>query len=119
GAERGRGPRRRRLPLHAPLRTPMEPNARRAPHPAEPSAKALKQAAEPAEAAIRSSPSGKVVYDAVLVEGEEELARSSAALFWSGLAAGLSMGFSLVTAGLLHASLPDAPWRPLVTAFGY
>jgi len=40
-------------------------------------------------------------------------------LAWSGLAAGLSMGFSLITEGLLRAKLPDAPWRPLISKFGY
>src|SRR3954447_8156957 len=71
------------------------------------------------EAEERSSPSGKVVYKAILKEGEEELARPSSALFWSGLAAGLSMGFSMIAEGLLHAHLPDSPWRPLVAKFGY
>jgi formate/nitrite transporter FocA (FNT family) len=51
--------------------------------------------------------------------GERELERSASALAWSGLAAGLSMGFSLVTEGLLRAHLPDAPWRPLVAKLGY
>src|SRR3954470_1181840 len=67
----------------------------------------------------RSSPSGKIVYKAILKEGEEELDRASAALFWSGLAAGLSMGFSMIAEGLLAAHLPDAPWRPLVAKLGY
>ncbi|MFN2578358.1 MAG: formate/nitrite transporter family protein, partial [Pyrinomonadaceae bacterium] len=39
--------------------------------------------------------------------------------FWSGLAAGLSMGFSMIAEGLLHAYLPDAYWRPLVAKLGY
>src|SRR5436190_20558598 len=71
------------------------------------------------EAKERSSPSGTVVYKAILTEGEDELKRSSSALFWSGLAAGLSMGFSLVGEGLLRAYLPEAHWRPLVAKFGY
>src|SRR5215207_9454872 len=71
------------------------------------------------EAEERSAPSGQVVYKAILKEGEEELARPSSALFWSGLAAGLSMGFSMIAEGLLNAHLPDAPWRPLVAKFGY
>src|SRR3954471_20221890 len=71
------------------------------------------------EAQERSSPSGKVVYHAVLKEGEDELERPSSALFWSGLAAGLSMGFSLVAEAALHSRLPEAPWRPLVAKFGY
>jgi formate-nitrite transporter family protein len=74
---------------------------------------------EQKEAEERSAPSGKVVYKAILKEGEDELKRSSSALFWSGLAAGLSMGFSMIAEGLLHAYLPDAPWRPLVSKFGY
>lgn len=71
------------------------------------------------EAEQRASPSGKIVYKAILKEGDDELARSSRALFWSGLAAGLSMGFSLITEGLLRSHLPEAPWRPVVAKLGY
>src|SRR6476661_5376171 len=78
-----------------------------------------KEKTEQKEVQERSSPSGKIVYKAILKEGEEELERSSAALFWSGLAAGLSMGFSMIAEGLLHAFLPDEHWRPLVAKFGY
>src|SRR6476660_1318459 len=74
---------------------------------------------EQKEVQERSSPSGKIVYKAILKEGEEELDRSSSALFWSGLAAGLSMGFSMIAEGLLSAYLPDAEWRPLIAKFGY
>lgn len=75
--------------------------------------------AEQKDADERSAPSGKIVYKAILKEGEEELARPSSALFWSGLAAGLSMGFSMIAEGLLQAYLPDSHWRPLVAKFGY
>jgi len=78
-----------------------------------------KEAEEEQAAEERSAPSGKIIYKAILAEGEEELKRSSAALFWSGLAAGLSMGFSMIAEGLLARYLPDAPWRPLVANFGY
>src|SRR3954462_9543353 len=71
------------------------------------------------EAEERSSVNVKVVHEAVRREGEEELARSSQALAWSGLAAGLSMGFSFITEGLIRHRLPDAPWRPLIVKFGY
>ena len=74
---------------------------------------------EAEEAEDRASPSGRIVYKAILTEGEDELRRTSAALFWSGIAAGLSMGFSLIGEGLLLAHLPDTPWRPLVSKFGY
>jgi formate/nitrite transporter FocA (FNT family) len=75
--------------------------------------------AEQQEAEERSSPGGHILYLAVQSEGEHELERTNSALAWSGLAAGLSMGFSLLCEGLLRAHLPDAPWRPLVTKFGY
>ena len=71
------------------------------------------------EAEERTSPTGEVVYEAVHAEGESELARPSAALAWSGLAAGLSMSFSFLAVSLLHAHTPHAKWQPLVTALAY
>lgn len=71
------------------------------------------------EAKDRKSPSAKVVHDTILIEANSELERSSSALFWSGLAAGSSMGFSMISEGLLMASLPDTEWRLLVSNFGY
>src|SRR5579884_1872578 len=72
-----------------------------------------------AEAGERSSPRGEIVYLAVHKEGEEELARTTSALAWSGLAAGLSMGFSALGEALLRSALPDAPWRPVIAKLGY
>lgn len=60
-----------------------------------------------------------VVHEVVREQGDEELERPMQALAWSGLAAGLSMGMSLVAEGLLRSHLPDAPWRPLVQNLGY
>lgn len=74
---------------------------------------------ESREITERSSPSGKIIYHAILKEADEELDRSSSALFWSALAAGLSMGTSLIAEAILHAHLPDTPWRPLVAKLGY
>ena len=71
------------------------------------------------EAQDRTSVSAVVVHEAIRRDGEEELDRSMSALAWSGLAAGMSMGFSLVAQGLLRAYLPDAPWRPLLVRLGY
>jgi formate/nitrite transporter FocA (FNT family) len=78
-----------------------------------------KKEGEQQEVEDRAAPSGRVVYKAILKEGEGELERASSALFWSGLAAGLSMGFSLVAEGMLATYLPDAHWRPLVAKLGY
>lgn len=67
----------------------------------------------------RSAPRTEVVYEAIREEGENELKRSPATLAWDGLAAGLSMGFSLAAEGLLRSHLPAAAWRPLVAKLGY
>jgi formate/nitrite transporter FocA (FNT family) len=67
----------------------------------------------------RLAPQAATVFETIRREGEDELERSSTALSWSGLAAGLSMGFSFVAQALLHAKLPDAPWRPLIADLGY
>ena len=71
------------------------------------------------EAQDRTSVSAVVVHEAIRHDGEEELNRPSSALAWSGLAAGLSMGFSLVGEALLQSHLPDRPWRPLLVNLGY
>lgn len=67
----------------------------------------------------RSSLRAAVVFETVRREGETEISRPALALVFSGLAAGLSMGASLVGTGVLEAYLPDAPWRPLVANLGY
>lgn len=71
------------------------------------------------EADERKSPSGKVVYKTILAEADEELSRPTYSLFWSGVAAGLSMGFSGIGVALLKAFLPHASWTPLVSKLGY
>ncbi len=71
------------------------------------------------EAEERTSVKAVVVHEAIRQDGEEELGRPISALAWSGLAAGLSMGFSLVGQALFRAYLPDAPWRPLISNLGY
>ena len=74
---------------------------------------------EAEEVEQRSSPKGSVVYKAISKEGDDELKRSTSALAWSGLAAGLSMGFSFLVPALLHAHLPDEKWRSLIVSLGY
>ena len=71
------------------------------------------------EAESRTSVTALVVHEAIRKDGDEELGRPISALAWSGLAAGLSMGFSFLTQALLWSSLPDAAWRPLITSLGY
>jgi formate/nitrite transporter FocA (FNT family) len=64
-------------------------------------------------------PEGEVIYRAIRSDGDHALGMTNAELVWSGLAAGLSMGFSLAAEGVLRAHLPEAPWRPLVAKLGY
>ncbi len=71
------------------------------------------------EAKERSAISAAVVHEAIREEGVSELKRSSSALMWSGFAAGLSMGFSLIAAGLIGRYLPGVSWAPLLSSFGY
>jgi hypothetical protein len=76
-------------------------------------------ASERKDARRRSAPGVAIVYEAIRQEAETELSRPNAALFWSGLAAGLSMGFSFIAEALLLSGLPDAPWQHLVSKLGY
>jgi len=64
-------------------------------------------------------PEGEVIYRAIRADGDHALGMTNGELVWSGLAAGLSMGFSLAAEGVLRAHLPEAPWRPLVAKLGY
>jgi formate/nitrite transporter FocA (FNT family) len=67
----------------------------------------------------RSSPRTPVIYEIVRRLGEEEMARPVISLWWSGLAAGLSISFSLLAQAILQQHLADTEWRPLVVSFGY
>lgn len=67
----------------------------------------------------RTTISAIIIHEAVREEGERNLRRPVSSLAWSGLAAGLSMGFSLVGQGLIQTYLPPAPWHLLVDSFGY
>ena len=60
-----------------------------------------------------------VVFEIVREEGEDELARPPASLWWSGVTAGVAVSMALVAEGLLYRHLPDAPWRALVVDLGY
>jgi len=60
-----------------------------------------------------------VIHEIVRAEGEAELRRPASALLWSGLAAGLSMGFSFVAQALLQADLAGGPGRHAIASAGY
>ena len=59
------------------------------------------------------------IYAVVKEEGEAELARPTAALFWSGLVAGVAMGTSVLALCAILRFLPDAPWATLIASIGY
>lgn len=67
----------------------------------------------------RTTPRTPVIYEAVRRLGEDEMQRPAVSLWWSGIAAGLSISFSLLAQGILALYLPQAPWRQLVVALGY
>lgn len=71
------------------------------------------------EAERHTSVTASVVHEAIRKDGDEELRRPVSALAWSGLAAGLSMGFSFVAQTLFRYYLPETSWRPLLTNLGY
>src|SRR6478609_11512433 len=66
-----------------------------------------------------ATPRTPVIYEVVRRLGEEEMARPFTSLWWSGVAAGLSISFSLLAQAILRTHLPDTSWQPLLTSFGY
>ena len=74
---------------------------------------------EQKQAAQHASPRALVIHEVVREEGEAAMERTAGSLLMSALAAGLSMGFSFLAQAVIESALPDAPWRPLVAAFGY
>ena len=60
-----------------------------------------------------------VVYEIIRTEGEGELSRTVSALWWSGLAAGISIGFSFLTEAVLAAHLPEFEWKLIIAKTGY
>lgn len=67
----------------------------------------------------RTVPRTPVIYEIVCRLGAEEMARPVNSLWWSGVAAGLSISFSLLAQAILREHIPDVPWRELITSFGY
>jgi formate/nitrite transporter FocA (FNT family) len=71
------------------------------------------------EVESQSRPNAALIHETIRAEGVGELERKSWALALSGLAAGLSMGFSLVVQASLTAALPDGAPRRLIGPLGY
>lgn len=67
----------------------------------------------------RADPIAPVIYEVVRRHGEEEMARPNVSLWWSGVAAGLSMSFSVLAQAVLAMHLPPSPSKPLLVALGY
>ena len=74
---------------------------------------------EQKEVEARQRPRSAVIFETIRREGEDEYERASSSLFFSALAAGGSMTFSMITMGVIQAHLADTPWRELVASFGY
>ena len=74
---------------------------------------------EARKAEKQANVSSPVVYQVVRTEGAQELARPTTSLWWSGLAAGISISSSVFMQGFLEGYLPDVSWRPLISKLGY
>ncbi len=67
----------------------------------------------------QSRPNATLIHETIRAEGESELERRWWAILLSGLAAGLSIGLSLIVQSELHALVSDESFRRLVAPFGY
>lgn len=64
-------------------------------------------------------PRALVLHEVIRLQGNHELERTLAALWWSALAAGLTIGLSLMAMGLFRAHLPDHDMAVITTSLGY
>lgn len=74
---------------------------------------------EKGEVEHKRPPRAAVLHETIRLEGEEELSRSLLALSLSAIAAGLSMGFSMLARALLHRYLEGVPGSFLIESLGY
>lgn len=59
------------------------------------------------------------IHEHIRQDGEKELERDAMALLWSAIAAGLSMGASLLAKGIFHVNLDGVPGSFLLENLGY
>ncbi len=74
---------------------------------------------EEQEVSHNQPPRAAVLHEIIRSQGDQELERTVAALWWSALAAGLTMGLSLMAMGLLYARLPESPGAQVIASLGY
>lgn len=60
-----------------------------------------------------------LIYEIIRRDGIEELMRPFKSLFLSGVGAGILVSFSFVCMAVLQSFLPNQPWAPLITKWGY
>lgn len=66
----------------------------------------------------RARMKSSLIYEIIRHEGEEELRRPLGAPWWSGVAAGLSIGLSVLAVSHLRALPPPTDWRPAIENLG-
>ncbi|MCO8169142.1 formate/nitrite transporter family protein [Pseudomonas sp. 21LCFQ02] len=64
-------------------------------------------------------PRAVVLHETIRIQGDHELERSVAALWWSALAAGLTMGLSLMAMGLFRSRLGPGDESHVIASLGY
>ena len=74
---------------------------------------------EEQEVSHNQPPRAAVLHETIRYQGDQELERTLAALWWSAVAAGLSMGLSLMAMGLFYARLPEGESAQVVASIGY
>lgn len=74
---------------------------------------------EEQEVSLNQPPRAAVLHEIIRYQGDQELERTLAALWWSALAAGLSMGLSLMAMGLFYARLPEGGSAQAIASIGY
>jgi formate/nitrite transporter FocA (FNT family) len=76
-----------------------------------------KEEREAVQEAATLSP--RLVFEAIRRNGEEELERPGGALWFSGIAAGILISFSVLGEAVLRTHLPDTEWRYIIENAGY
>jgi formate/nitrite transporter FocA (FNT family) len=77
---------------------------------------------EPEQASVEdmAAPRSLVIHEVVRRQGEEELNRPVSSLFWSGIAAGVTITVSVIAEAALERKLPSVlAWREPVIDLGY